>query len=372
MQSKILYVPQGITLDLSEPDFGYPDGREIIERHYQEGRRRHPEHDRSNPAFACIVHLGNTNPGLFLKKIDGNWWAAHYEAGPCPSYRIPAPMSDEHKRQAEYWARAAEDSGWRVEMERTLRTGTRPDVLIHGSMATGVEVQRSPMTAAGAVDRTCKAAAAGVSDLWFTANRKPPLWAWRVPTVLNRELGIAGEGHAWDTLPARRTVTAAGLRTIRAARCLPMNFSRCPYGRPRHCDKVHPRTHVWRDMTVDDVAAQFPAGEIVALRFWGTRELGSRRRDAMLLVSSADAAFYTELTGQPAEALVLRPSSRNGPSPRKANGSVECRNPQTALDSDDEDPYGLGTWEACTGCRRRYRPAHPSGRCHDCRYPGDP
>ena len=26
-------------------------------------------------------------------------------------------MSDEHKRQTEYWARAAEDAGWRVELD---------------------------------------------------------------------------------------------------------------------------------------------------------------------------------------------------------------------------------------------------------------
>jgi hypothetical protein len=97
-----------------------------------------------HPAFTCERHQDGSNPGLFLKKIGGQWRAVHYEASTCEAIRLPAPMSDEHKRQAEYWARAAEDAGYRAEAERSLSTGTRPDVLIHGPVETGIEVQRSP------------------------------------------------------------------------------------------------------------------------------------------------------------------------------------------------------------------------------------
>jgi hypothetical protein len=161
MQSKILHVPTGIVLDLSEPDLGHPDGRAIIESHYHDCHR-----DR--PAFECMKHRGGTNPGMYLKKIRGEWWAVHFETGPCHGLRLPAPMSDEHKRQAEYWVRAAQDAGWQAETEHTLASGTRPDVLIHGPVVTGIEVQRSSMTRVGAVQRTKKAAQAGVCDVWFT------------------------------------------------------------------------------------------------------------------------------------------------------------------------------------------------------------
>jgi hypothetical protein len=38
------------------------------------------------------------------EKARGEWWAVHYEPGICRSHRLPAPMSDEHKRRTEYWA----------------------------------------------------------------------------------------------------------------------------------------------------------------------------------------------------------------------------------------------------------------------------
>jgi hypothetical protein len=85
---------------------------------------------------------------------------------------------------------------------------------------TGVEVQRSAMTAVNAVARTAKAANARVTDLWYSGRAGSPPWAWRVPTVLPRELGIdAGKDFDWRTLPPRRAVTAAGLRVLSAVRC---------------------------------------------------------------------------------------------------------------------------------------------------------
>jgi hypothetical protein len=121
-------------------------------------------------------------------------------------------VSDEHKYQTEYWVRAAEHAGWRAEREHMLHTRTRPDALIHGPVLTGVEVQRSAMTAAEAVARTRKAFRAGVTDAWFTSRKPEPLWAWRVPTVGENEL-------TWQYLPPRRAATATGLRVIRAAGC---------------------------------------------------------------------------------------------------------------------------------------------------------
>ena len=145
VKSLIRYEPEGIIIDLAAPDLGHPDAFAIIERHYRQGSHADRRFNRFNPAFVYLKHEDGSNPGLFMKNIDGEWWAVHYEASGCKRMHIPTRMSDEHKRQAEYWARAGEDAGYRAELERSLGTGTRPDVLIHGPVqTTGIEVQRSP------------------------------------------------------------------------------------------------------------------------------------------------------------------------------------------------------------------------------------
>jgi hypothetical protein len=63
-------------------------------------------------------------------------------------------MTDEYKRQTEYWARAAQAAGWPVDVDRRLGTGIRPDALIYGSVVTGIEVQLTRSTADSAVART--------------------------------------------------------------------------------------------------------------------------------------------------------------------------------------------------------------------------
>jgi hypothetical protein len=325
VKSLIRYVPEDVIIDLAAPDLSHPDAFAIIERHYRQGSRADSRFNRHNPAFVCLKHQDGSNPGLFMKNIGGEWWAVHYEASGCKPMRVPTRMSDEHKRQAEYWARAAEDAGYRAELERPLGTGTRPDVLIHGPVQTGIEVQRSPMSAGHAVRRTKRAAQAGVTDLWFTAETgMAPKWLWRVPTVLNRELGIPGEGQSWDTMPQRRSVTAAGLRVVRTARCVPEHFSQCPYGRG-HCGKHHPKPEPWRGLSVDDVAGMFPAAQIVVLDFWGVRSPGSRQRDSIFLVSPESAALYAEVTDG-----LIAPSELGRPGTR-SSARTSCQNQQPSI-----------------------------------------
>lgn len=171
MRSIVRYVPEGVLLDLAKADLGHPDGHAILERHHRQSARSHPEFDRGSPAFVCARHEGGTSPGLYVRKVRGQWWAAHYEKGTCDRFANPAPMSEEHRRQVDYWVRAAEDAGYAVETESALKTGTRPDALIRGPVLTGVEVQLSGMTRRGAVERSRRAALAGVSDVWFTSKQ---------------------------------------------------------------------------------------------------------------------------------------------------------------------------------------------------------
>lgn len=323
MRSQILYVPEGIELQLSEPGFGHVNALEILERHHRQGSDYNPEYHRRNPAFICLRHVGGTNPGLYLKKVAGEWWAAHYESGICQDHRIPSPMTDEHKRQTEYWARAAEEAGWNVDLEYTLNTGTRPDALITGgSVQVGVEVQWSQISTIRAVNRTRKALAAGVLDVWFAgsdihwvAGKPTPPWAHRVPTA-------GSTPRPWSRLPPPRAAAATGLREIVARRCAVGNFKVCPVtGRGRFCGKHHPADMPWLDVTVDDVAAMMPAGEIAPIRY-----RRDTRHDDVLLVSAESVALYEELIGHEA-ILEFHPKTEDKP-PATPTGSVECGNQQ--------------------------------------------
>jgi hypothetical protein len=81
-------------------------------------------------------------------------------------------------------------------------------------------------------------------------------------------------------------------------------------------------------MAVDDVAAQFPAGQIVPLRFYSITMLASRHRDAVFLVPPADRDLYEELTGRSGR-VSFQPKTEGRP-PRPPSGEAECRNVQPA------------------------------------------
>jgi len=233
---------------------------------------------------------------------------------------------------------AAQAAGWQVDVDRRLSTGIRPDALIYGNIVTGIEVQLTRSTAASAVARTRNVQRAGVTDLWFTASdiqtiggQYRPLWAHRVPTVGSVQM-------AWDVMPRARSATATGLRKIRKTHCIVIEFDRCPYypGRgPSHCGKFHPKPEPWPGLTVDDVASQFPAGEIVALSFDGYQ-----RRDDVFLVGRHDVAIHEELTGQPA-----RIAAQSATAPRFGESPSAWLTPRRA---------GTCITPGCTGPARLY------------------
>ncbi|MDQ2877210.1 MAG: hypothetical protein M3Y33_21335 [Actinomycetota bacterium] len=357
-------MPEAILLDLSEPDLGHPDGQVILERHHRQSSRSHPEFNGGNPAFVCARHEGGTNPGLHIKKFRGQWHAAHYEKGTCTRFASPAPMSEEHRRQVDYWVRAAEDAGWPVETEAVLKTRTRPDALIRGPVPTGIEVQLSGMTRQGAVERTRRVALAGVSDVWFTSNKTEPRWAFRVPTVSENTLD-------WARPPPRRAATATGLRTIKPARCTFLNFDRCPASGKRLCGAYHPLARPLAGLTVDDVAARYPAGDLVALRSSQIvrRSFRTFRQDDVYIVPAACQAVYEDLTGT-RTVVSFRPEAEDRP-PRQPSGAQECKNLQLQLRSPDwpiidcpgcGQPTVPGTYDPVT---QQLTPAPPpcQGRC---------
>jgi hypothetical protein len=342
MRALIRYVPEDIVLDLGLQDLGHADGRTIMERHYRQSAQSRPEFNASRPAFVCLRHEGSSNPGLYLKRISEQWWACHYELSQCGSMRIPAPMSDEHKRQVDYWARAAVSVGWTVELQRSLATGTRPDAVIRGPVDTGIEVQRHEMTARSAVARTDKAGLGNILEVWFTSRTPAPKWAYKVPSVMESTL-------PWDVTPPPGSAVATGLRTIVPARCSVENFHRCPESGRRQCGRQHPVDRPWHGVLIDEVAAQVPAGEIVPMRFRRT----SRTSD-VFLVAPASLALYEDMTGREARTFpgVAAGVLRAG----RPAGDVECRSDQPVGPAAvrcfrcDENPAGPGG-VLCPGCR---------------------
>ena len=294
---------------------------------------------------------------MFAKKsIRGTWFAVHYVGSGCVLDLLPSPMSDEHKRQAEYWARAAEAAGYRTETEWRLNTGTRPDVLIRGPVMTGVEVQRSYIRRSTAVARTRKAERADVKDVWFTDNGTRPAWYGRVPTV-GQNLQ-PGQPDPWrHGIPPARAITATGVRKIVPVRCTVNSGYQCSAGK-NYCGEYRPRDIPRTGLSIDD--EQFPAGQMLAIRLSGT----PRKPGNIAIVTPDDKTLYEEMTGMPVtpifEPLAEKLWSRIGT-------PADCRNVQArAVDTLTEpirQPTGLCITPGCGKPGTLYA----TGRwCDDC------
>lgn len=288
---------------------------------------------------------GNGEMRIFMR--GGKYWAAHF-AGGAHGDHVVALESDEHKRQKEYWYRAAGDAGYEAGKEVRSGNGTILDVAIVGPVKTGIEVQHSHEKVPLVKARTTKSFRAGYTTVWFSDQDSKPPWFHLVPSLGCNRL-------PWhEMMPARRAATATGLRQVEAVRCVVGAFARCPEGRIRPCGAWHPQPVPWRGLTVDDVARLVPAGEAVPL-------LG--RNDFVYLVPPASADLYRTLTGRTG-------SYEPGGKPRSkmsSRASVVCASPvHEALAAPARE------WKRCPRCRRRYWLADDLGLCYECAHPRNP
>jgi hypothetical protein len=279
----VIYVPENREInlaDLTEADYAL-----IVALHEQRpprGSRILLCRRRGLADREMIIRL---NPGSL-----NEFHAAHYPGeGHDDGHPITRPETDEHKRQKEYWARAASDGGLTVSKEvRLLGAGTM-DVVITGDglISTDIEVQHSTKDARLIKLRTTKYHAAGYLPVWFSDQRHRPSYLAAVP-------GLNCDDQRWkEYVPARRTVWAIGLGHIRRElRCEVGAFERyegrCPVTpRRRPCGQIHPEVTVGKRALIDDVAAMIPLGELVPLRdFNGT----------VFMVEARDLSRYQEMT----------------------------------------------------------------------------
>lgn len=223
--------------------------------------------------------------------------------------RRGAPMTDEHKRECEYHALAAQAAGLSADFEFVTSEKTRVDVVVDGRL--GFEIQHSDLSVDAVRGRTARSMSAGLETVsWFTDRQQSPLWYGLVPSY-------GTTLKSWDKLPRLGTVMAYGPRIVEAVTCRYDTFSRCPDGKPRPCGRSH-----WKDrnvsLRVDDVVTQMAAGELLPAR------LGKYVR----LTDRASIALYEELTGRSALYGTALPSLRV---PETPDRRIECMRPVVHL-----------------------------------------
>ena len=256
---------------------------------------------RADPALRC----GACHGGIYLQHGRRNrdvLFGCHHHAGDCPAtfaVRRAAPMSDEHKRQAEYHAVAAERAGHAADLEVTTTGRTRVDVVVDGRF--GIEVQRSALSKSAAADRTARSVAAGLAVVaWFTGTPGSPLWSGHVPGYRT-----AARADGWTALPLPGSVTAAGLQVFEALRC---GAAAPCFHRPGMCPGYVPQLAAWCGIHVDDVVTGLAEETIRPVVYAAY----------VRLMPAASIALYEELTGIPLPAYdAVRPRARQlRPAPR--------------------------------------------------------
>lgn len=337
MTTYVRYGPEGRDIDLAR----------LSAADYELIASLHGNIRRGDRILVCLQPTaGNGEMRIFMR--GERYWAAHFAGGAHGDHMV-ALESDEHKRQKEYWLRAAEDAGYEAENEVRSGNGTVIDLGIDGHVRTGVEIQHSPITVPAVKTRTTKSFRAGYTTVWFSDWDKSPPWFHRVPSLGCNRL-------PWDEmLPQRRAATATGLRLIEAVKCVVGAFPKCPEGGWRPCGMYHPKPVPWLGLTVDDVAQMVPAGEAVPL---------AGKSGFVYLVPVASADRYRELSGRSG---LYEPGGK--PKPKTSSrASVVCASP--AHEELAPAAHPLGDWERCRTCQRRYRPANVFRLCYDCSRPG--
>lgn len=259
MSTLAYYHPRQMEIDLADLSTGLYN--ELINLHGQIGKN-------DPPVLTC---LGNSASMYVYRHQSGRYYARHFP-GDNPgkhSHRI-STMSDAHKRQSEYVARAADDAGLDAILELSTGGGTRLDAGVYGTINTGFEIQRSHLSREAAKTRTTKSFGAGWTAAWIHDKETLPDWDAHVPTA---RLSVRGQ---FD----KRMPPPGG------AKAVIRKFSR-QRGKNGWEYQHEPFTR-----TLDELSYLIPAGEIIPVAIGGQ----DRRR---VVLAPADAADIIDSTTYP-------------------------------------------------------------------------
>ncbi len=337
MSTFVHYTPEQRSIDLAE----------LAERDFILISSMYGQIRRGDRTLLCEQTLTADGDGseMYVKQRNGRFYAAHFPGSSCTQEHEIVRESDEHRRQKDYWQRAAEFAGYEAVQELRTGNGTTLDVAIEGPRRTGIEVQHSSLRTNLAKSRSTRSFRAGWLPVWFLDSDHTPPWFHAVPAV-NCNIRLPWS----ESLPPRRSATALGPSRFVAVRCTARNVGTCPTGTPkrprRPCGKHHPHRQPWYGLTVDDVAAMVPGEHIVPMR---------DLKGNVHLVDHENLRLFQEITGLSG---AYHPSGSER-RPRQAPTSSHCR-------SHPDDLSLSGSGPNCSKCDRA--PAGPGGvLCLACR-----
>ncbi|QDH47634.1 hypothetical protein PP484_gp30 [Gordonia phage Madeline] len=264
---------------------------------------------------------------MYIRKTGENYYAAHYPGTGIEHQHSIGGESDAHKRQKEYYARAATDQGYNVEIEQSTGSGTRPDVTVFGdAVKIGGEVQYSDLSERSAKIRNGKTMKAGYTPMWVNTKglQQGPSggWLYKIPSVSINVL-------PWETeMPTRGAATALGARKVGALQCTPLNFGTCPEGHRLHCGRFHADlTEPWTGLTLDSAVGMAAAETIVPISCPVLRP-DDKGSIAVYWVSDSDARTASELYGFDVRCTKgLAPNLREARS-RMRSRTASCTSPK--------------------------------------------
>lgn len=231
MGTRAYYRPRDMEVDLSDlPRWLY---EEIASLHGQIEKQTSP-----------LICMGNSEPMYVYRSHEGRYFVRHYPGeNPDGHGHTLATMSDEHRRQADYTRRAADDHGLSTALEFSTGNHTRLDLAVTGERQVGFEIQRSQLSRRNAELRAFRSFEAGWPTVWVTDAPRVPDWYDRVPSAR------LTAGIDWTDLPARNSARVIiGKFTRERDRTKPSGWR---YRR-------EPRT-----VMLDELAYLMPAGTIV-------------------------------------------------------------------------------------------------------------
>lgn len=279
------------------------------------------EHD-DDPALANLRDEAGRVHGAWLypQKRNGAWVLCHHPDNrdelKGPAHVVPGGMSDQHRRQRDYWCELGERAGNRADIEVPINGHERRiDAVLQGSACrVGVEVQLSPLSAKDAVNRDEAAERVGIADLWTTP-KKAPSWLGWTAGIRQNELEHRPP-ESW---------TAFGVRQFRPRRCNVEHFSRCPDGNRRHCGNWHAKWELAAGWTAENIAEQMPAG--------GLARVDTGPHLGFVIASKDDLRRFRAACGDPYG------GSRRRPSESRRSSARPCRyepNVEQLQDSQDD------------------------------------
>lgn len=303
-RNPVYCVAVGKVLDLDAPDLGVPEVPNLWQR-LREDKRKVPERGLYCPT--CIKTRPSDPEWMYVyERQDGLKIAAHHN----PNHKSHANESDEHLALKERIARAAEEGGFRADLEaRTPDGKARSDVRVIGAngQMVGYEPQLRYASPQAIRRRDRIRRERGIFPNWHVVDAYHPLI----------------DNVAWsrtDQLPAhtirdsRDLLVRGGIYKLVLEKCDKGNPAPCPVQATGRCGQYHPTWAIdprQLDLLVRDIAS----GEYVSVvqkfgRFtrWFWTSAGEREKylDAGGELLEPDVAIRERLPRQGSQVLTQR------------------------------------------------------------------